>query len=138
MSVIYYSGRNGDGLTVHCRECSKAIGDLSIEEVRELSTRGIDVLCFDCDPVGVDDLPSQLFCPQDNYLVGIGDSVFLAEWITDNSMPEAKDLRMSKLSLTTYFDLKTGFGPAPVSLSSSLNLNGKPKKSGAFLGERCG
>lgn len=136
MSLVYFSGTNGEALTVHCERCSKAIGDLSIEEIRELSSRGIEVLCFDCDRCGVDDIPRHLFSPLDHYLIGYDEKVFLAEWVTDDAMPEAKDLRMSNISLTTYFDLKTGYGPTYAPLSSSLYLNKKSQKSLAFLRER--
>lgn len=136
MSLIMFHNASGGGVTVCCSRCSSIVGEMTLAEVGELSTHRIEVLCFDCDLVGVDDLPRQLFCPQDNYLIGYDNMVFLAEWVSDNSMPEARDLRMSRISLTTYFDLKTGFGPRMQSLSSSLNLNKKSQKGGAFLGDR--
>lgn len=136
MSLIFFHSASAGKVTVCCSQCSAIVGEMALEEVGELSSARVEVLCFDCDRCGVDDMPRHLFSPLDHYLIGYDEKVFLAEWVTDEAMPEAKDLRMSNISLTTYFDLKTGYGPTYAPLSSSLNLNKKSQKSLAFLRER--
>lgn len=94
-----------------CSECSALIGAITIEEAQHLMINNVEPLCFDCDPLEVDAPPKHLISQEDSYFLGIENKVFLAEWLTDTVFPDAKDLRLTQISLLTYYDIKTGFSP---------------------------
>lgn len=108
-----------------CSLCSGFIGAITIKEAQCLMIDGVEPLCFDCDGLEVDSIPEHLVLPDDHFFLGIGQKVFLAEWLTDTFVPERSDLRCQQISLVTYFDIKMGVGVRYTPLVGSLNLNKK-------------
>lgn len=94
-----------------CSECSAFVGAITINEAQCLMRDGIVPFCFDCDPARVDCVPSHFILEQDTYMVGVGSEIFLAEWLSDDILWNPQDLKMHRISYTTFFDLKTGRGP---------------------------
>lgn len=119
MSLVQFY-MNGDGrYHIVCSECGAIVSsDATMAEVAEYSRANIKVLCFDCDSKEVDNPPNHLLSILSNYILGIGNVVFLAEWIPNPLNPLIQQLQLHRISLTTYFDLKTGRGIAYSPLSS--------------------
>lgn len=137
MSLIHCFFNAEGRYNICCSECCAIVcQDATLAEVAEYSRADVKVLCFDCDVNEADTIPVNLveFCT--TWLLGIADVVMLAEWLGDADNFHPKHIKLSKISLTTYFDLKTGLGPIYTPLSSSLYLNRKSQKPVGFLGDR--
>lgn len=136
MSIVMFVPDFENLVTVCCKECCAIVAErVPIQEVSEWSKAGLEVKCFDCDPNEPDTIPVQLVEFRTHWLLGLGASVFLAEWIGDGENFHQTHIRLSKISLTTYFYLKIGYGPKYLfPLSSSLYLN-KISESEAFRNE---
>lgn len=111
MSLIYTIEARSGYVELLCPACWKSVGQFTNEEAGELARANIQPFCFECESSRVDCVPSVYILEQDSYLMGIGYEIFLAEWLSDDILWRPKDLRMHRISYTTFFDLKTGLGP---------------------------
>lgn len=102
---------------VYCSRCDSRIGTLTLQEVKELSISGVNVLCFRCDSLGVDNVPDVLYLAEEQYLLTIGDKPFLADWRGDRH-------KLLPISWSAWMTLVSGVKPADsLFLSSSTYSN---------------
>lgn len=119
MSLIKFYRNAEDRYYVVCSQCCAVVSsDATMAEIADYCRAGIEVTCFDCDTESADIPPRHLLSIKDNYFLGIGNSVFIAEWLPHLTNPMIQRLQLHKISLTTYFDIKTGRGVAYSPLSS--------------------
>jgi len=132
MSIILTRAEPNGRAQVFCQACFTSIGTLSNEEIRELSIAGVMVHCFKCGDENPDTVPAHLIDFSPHYFLGIGNYIFLVEFLDEQSQFQPKDMRMLRISLGTYFDIKTGNVAQARPLSSSLKVKGNSGESADY------
>jgi len=93
---------------IFCPGCGVIVGREEKSVISDMVLRDCYPLCFDCSPVCADLLPAHLYYLDGAFMLGLGDTIFLAQWVTDGIEIYADDLSLSKISHTTWQQLKTG------------------------------
>jgi len=107
MSLIYSIPAGRGAMAVFCPRCSEYVGTMTLAEIGQLSSAGIEPLCFDCDG-GADVFPRQLYYQDDTFLIGIGGLSFLASWLLGAESYAETELEYKPITTRLWYALKTG------------------------------
>lgn len=108
MSLIYCNFNSEGFVDLYCEKCQGWVGSEVMSVVSDMALRGEKILCFDCDPVDADIVPSHLYYFDDHFLLGLGDKSFLVNWMTDYPEQLQTELHMVQISQATWYSLKSG------------------------------
>jgi hypothetical protein len=109
MSLIRVNWSDDGGLCqVLCSVCDKPLFWEQSEVVCDMALQQVFPTCWLCDIENSETLPRHLYYLDETFLLGIGGTCFLGHWKTDDLEIRQGDLSCTRISHSTWYDLKTG------------------------------